>query len=87
MITGLAGSGKSTLAVALVARTGLSIIHLDLSFWEPGWFAPSETEWRVKQRVALAGGRGTGAQARSRSLGVHSVGLGSARVVRHVELA
>ncbi|MET0326778.1 MAG: isopentenyl transferase family protein, partial [Ilumatobacteraceae bacterium] len=30
VITGLAGSGKSTLAVALAARTGLPIIHLDL---------------------------------------------------------
>ena len=55
VITGLAGSGKSTLAVALAARTGLPIIHLDLFFWKPGWVAPSETEWRVKQRVALAG--------------------------------
>jgi adenylate kinase family enzyme len=55
VITGLAGSGKSTLAVALAARTGLPIIHLDLFFWKPGWVAPSETEWREKQRAALAG--------------------------------
>ena len=55
VITGLAGSGKSTLAVALAARTGLPVIHLDLSFWQPGWVAPSETEWREKQRVVLAG--------------------------------
>ena len=51
-ITGLAGSGKSTLAVALAARTGLPIIHLDLSFWKPGWVAPLETEWREKQRAS-----------------------------------
>ena len=55
VITGLAGSGKSTLAVALAARTGLPIIYLDLYFWKPGWVAPSETEWREKQRVVLAG--------------------------------
>jgi hypothetical protein len=27
----------------------------DLSFWKPGWVAPSETEWRDKQRDVLAG--------------------------------
>ena len=46
---------KSTLAVALAAKTGLPIVHLDLYFWRPGWVAPSETEWRENQRVALAG--------------------------------
>jgi adenylate kinase family enzyme len=55
VITGLAGSGKSTLAAELAARTGLPLIHLDLHFWQPGWVAPSETEWRETQRVALAG--------------------------------
>ena len=55
VVTGLAGSGKSTFAVALAARTGLPVVHLDLSFWKPGWVAPSETEWRDKQRGVLAG--------------------------------
>ena len=55
VVTGLAGSGKSTFAVALAAKTGLPVIHLDLAFWKPGWVAPSETEWREKQRVVLAG--------------------------------
>ena len=55
VVTGLAGSGKSTLAVALADRTGLPVIHLDLAFWKPGWVAPSESEWRDKQRVILAG--------------------------------
>ncbi|MET0909425.1 MAG: hypothetical protein ABWZ99_08140 [Ilumatobacteraceae bacterium] len=55
VVTGLAGSGKSTLAVALAATTGLPVIHLDLAFWKPGWVAPSETEWRDKQRMVLAG--------------------------------
>src|SRR3954468_18205326 len=55
VVTGLAGSGKSTFAPALAARTGLPVIHLDLSFWKPGWVAPSEAEWRVKQRGVLAG--------------------------------
>jgi hypothetical protein len=37
--TGLAGFGKSTFAVALAAKTGLPVIHLDLHFWKPGWVA------------------------------------------------
>jgi adenylate kinase family enzyme len=41
VVTGLAGSGKSTFAVALAARTGLPVIHLDLAFWKPGWVAPT----------------------------------------------
>ena len=55
IVTGLAGSGKSTLSLALAAKTGLPVIHLDLHFWKPGWVAPSETEWREKQRGVLAG--------------------------------
>jgi adenylate kinase family enzyme len=55
IVTGLAGSGKSTLSIALAAKTGLPLIHLDLHFWKPGWIAPSEDEWREKQRVVLAG--------------------------------
>lgn len=55
IVTGLAGSGKSTFSLALAAKTGLPVIHLDLHFWKPGWIAPSETEWREKQRGVLAG--------------------------------
>jgi adenylate kinase family enzyme len=55
VVTGLAGSGKSTFALALATRTDLPVLHLDLSFWKPGWVAPSEAEWREKQRGVLAG--------------------------------
>lgn len=55
LVTGMAGSGKSTFSKALAARTGLPLIHLDLEFWKPGWVAPSDDEWRDKQRGALAG--------------------------------
>src|SRR2546421_5010221 len=55
LVTGLAGSGKSTFSLALAAKTGLPVIHLDLHFWKPGWVAPSETEWREKQCGVLAG--------------------------------
>jgi adenylate kinase family enzyme len=55
VVTGLAGAGKSTLSIALAAKTGLPLIHLDLHFWKPGWVAPSDTEWREKQHEVLAG--------------------------------
>jgi adenylate kinase family enzyme len=55
VVTGLAGSGKSTFSLALAAKTGLPVIHLDLHFWKPGWVAPSQTEWREKQYGVLAG--------------------------------
>ena len=55
IVTGFAGSGKSTLSIALAAKTGLPLIHLDLAFWKPGWTEPSDTEWRDKQREVLAG--------------------------------
>src|SRR6478736_6654585 len=55
IVTGLAGSGKSTFSLALAAKTGLPVILLDVHFWKPGWVAPSEAEWREKQRGLLAG--------------------------------
>lgn len=55
IVTGLAGSGKSTFALALAAKTGLPVIHLDLHFWKPGWVPPSENEWRKTQCGVLAG--------------------------------
>src|SRR4051812_27006899 len=55
IVTGLPGAGKSTISLALGAKTGLPLVYLDLSFWKPGWVAPSEAEWREKQREVLAG--------------------------------
>jgi adenylate kinase family enzyme len=54
VVTGLAGAGKSTFSKILSAKTGLPLIHLDLHFWKPGWVAPSDDEWREKQRGLLA---------------------------------
>jgi adenylate kinase family enzyme len=55
IVTGLAGSGKSTLSLALASKTGLPLVHLDLEFWQPGWTAPSEAEFRETQTRVLAG--------------------------------
>jgi adenylate kinase family enzyme len=54
LVTGMAGSGKSTFSRSLSAKTSLPVIHLDVHFWKPGWIAPSEREWREKQRGLLA---------------------------------
>jgi len=50
LVIGMAGSGKSTFSLALSAKTGLPVIHLDLHYWKPGWVRPSDEEWREKQR-------------------------------------
>ena len=55
VVTGRAGAGKSTFSQALSAKTGLSVIHLDVHFWQPGWVEPSEDEWRETQRDLFAG--------------------------------
>lgn len=55
VVTGLAGAGKSTFSLALATRTGLPVIHLDLHYWQPGWVAPSDAEWRATQQEVLAG--------------------------------
>ena len=55
LIDGQPGAGKSTFALALAARTGLSVIHLDLHYWKPGWARPTDDEWRERQRTLLAG--------------------------------
>lgn len=55
LVIGSAGSGKSTFSRALSTRTGLPVIHLDLSYWGPGWAKPSESEWRERQRDLLRG--------------------------------
>ena len=49
------GSGKGTFARTLGVRTGLSVIHLDVHYWRPGWVRPSDDEWRERQRALLAG--------------------------------
>ncbi len=50
LIVGSAGAGKSTLALRLGAITGLPVIHLDAHYWNAGWRATQQDEW--KQRVA-----------------------------------
>jgi adenylate kinase family enzyme len=55
VVTGIAGAGKSTFSRALSAKTGLPVVHLDYFFWQPGWVAPPEHEWRERQRDLTIG--------------------------------
>lgn len=50
MIIGSCGSGKSTLAIRLGQMTGLPVIHLDQTYWNPGWIRTPENKWIEKQR-------------------------------------
>ena len=49
LIVGSSGSGKSTLARRLGDITGLPVIHLDAYYWNAGWQATPQDEW--KRRV------------------------------------
>ncbi len=55
VILGNAGSGKSTLARALGRHVGVSVVHLDKLFWEPGWVEPDGEQFRARVAEALAG--------------------------------
>ncbi|MEC4560182.1 AAA family ATPase [Pseudomonas inefficax] len=55
VILGNAGSGKSTLARQIGARLGVSVVHLDMLFWEAGWVEPDAETFRTRVRDAVAG--------------------------------
>lgn len=53
LIVGCAGTGKSTMAVALGAKLGVPVVHLDEHFWQSGWVqVPAET-WPAKVAALL----------------------------------
>jgi len=54
LVIGPSGAGKSTLAMKLAQKTGLPLVHLDTEYWNPGWIATPDDEWksRVEQLVA-----------------------------------
>jgi adenylate kinase family enzyme len=57
IIMGPSGSGKSTLARALGTKLGLSVVHMDALFWQPGWVESDEPTFRRKIEAAVAGER------------------------------
>jgi adenylate kinase family enzyme len=49
-VIGPGGSGKSWLARELSGALGISIIHLDSMYWQPGWVPRPQEEWEALQR-------------------------------------
>ena len=49
-IVGSGGAGKSTFAHQLADILHLPVIHLDALYWQPGWVATPQDEWRDKQQ-------------------------------------
>jgi adenylate kinase family enzyme len=45
LIIGCGGAGKSTLSRKLHAITGIPLIHLDQSYWQPNWVEPDKDDW------------------------------------------
>ncbi|HEY2847055.1 MAG TPA: hypothetical protein VGI80_04505, partial [Pyrinomonadaceae bacterium] len=45
VVIGSGGSGKSTFSRRLGEVTGLSVVHLDKLYWQPGWVKTPRGEW------------------------------------------
>lgn len=56
-IIGCGGAGKTTLARQLTAILAIEATHLDLLFWQAGWIAPPDDEWRQRVEALAAGER------------------------------
>ena len=46
LVLGAGGSGKTAFALALAAKTGLPLFHLDALYWQPGWKQPEPAAWQ-----------------------------------------
>jgi len=57
LVIGSGGSGKTTLSLELSRITGISVIHLDLNFWNPGWEETPGDLWRSRVTELCRGDR------------------------------
>ncbi|MCK1337386.1 AAA family ATPase [Bradyrhizobium sp. 38] len=55
IVVGSQGSGKTSLSRNLGQRLGLSVIHLDVLYWRPGWKPSDKTSFRTRVTDAIAG--------------------------------
>lgn len=46
LVLGSSGSGKTTFSIQLGQLLGIEVIHLDAEFWQPGWIATPQPQWR-----------------------------------------
>jgi adenylate kinase family enzyme len=54
IVVGCQGSGKTRLSLALGARLGLPVVHLDVLYWRPGWKESDTAGFRVRVSEAIA---------------------------------
>lgn len=52
LVLGPSGAGKTVFSVNLGRFLGLPVVHLDAHFWQDGWVATPQVEWR-KQLCGL----------------------------------
>jgi adenylate kinase family enzyme len=45
LVIGPGGAGKSTFANRLGEILGITVVHLDSLYWQPGWVEPPKSEW------------------------------------------
>ena len=57
VVVGNCGAGKSWLSMALAARLGLPLEHLDRHYWRPGWRTPAPEDWRATVATLAAADR------------------------------
>ena len=54
VVVGSQGSGKTHLSLALGAKLGLPIIHLDTLYWRPGWKPSQRDDFRARVAQAIS---------------------------------
>lgn len=57
LVLGPSGSGKTYLSRRMAPLLGHEVIHLDRRFWQPGWVATPQAEWRQAVQAMVAGDR------------------------------
>ena len=55
LVMGGSGAGKSTFSREMAEILELPVIHLDQSYWKPGWVQPTREEWRERVAQLAAG--------------------------------
>ena len=55
IVVGCQGSGKTSLALKLGRKLGISVVHLDVLYWRPGWKASDKSGFRARVADVIAG--------------------------------
>jgi adenylate kinase family enzyme len=55
IVVGSPGSGKTSLSLELGRKLGLSVVHLDVLYWRPGWIESERHDFRRRVADVIAG--------------------------------